>query len=208
MTTPSWQISGQYYETCSCDFVCPCIPGQLAVKPTKGSCTVAMAFQIGRGSYGSVALDGLGFIILLLTPEEMGKGNWSVGLIADERASGEQRDAITAIASGGAGGPIAALGPLVGKFLGVESAPIRFDRTGVEWSVSAASLVDMAAKGAMGLDPSVTEPIYLENTGHPAASRFALAHASRSRVNALGLTWTDTSGQNHGQYAPFSWRNT
>ena len=205
MATPSWQISGQYYENCSCDFVCPCIPGQLAVKPTKGSCTVAMAFQIGRGSYGSVPLDGLGFIILLLTPEEMGKGNWSVGLIADERASAEQRDAITAIASGGAGGPIAALGPLVGTFLGVESAPIRFDRTGVEWSVSAAGLVDMAARGAMGLDPSVTEPIYLENTGHPAASRFALAHASSSRVNALGLTWTDTSGKNHGQYAPFSW---
>ena len=28
------------------------------------------------------------------TPEEMGKGNWSVGVIADERASAEQRDAI------------------------------------------------------------------------------------------------------------------
>jgi hypothetical protein len=165
-----------------------------------------MAFQIGRGSYGNATLDGLGFILLLFTPEEMGKGNWSVGLIVDERASTEQRDAITAIASGAAGGPIAALGPLVGKFLGVESAPIRFNHTGVEWSVSAATFVDMAAKGAMGLDPGVTEPIYLENTGHPAASRFALAHASKSRINALGLTWTDTSGKNHGQYAPFSWR--
>ena len=49
MATPSWQISGQYYETCSCDFVCPCIPAQLAVKPTNGSCTFAMAFQIERG---------------------------------------------------------------------------------------------------------------------------------------------------------------
>ena len=37
MATPSWHISGQYYENCSCDFVCPCVPGQLAVKPTKGS---------------------------------------------------------------------------------------------------------------------------------------------------------------------------
>ena len=44
----------------------------------------------------------------------MGKGDWSVGLIADERASTEQRDAITAIASGSAGGPMAALSGLLG----------------------------------------------------------------------------------------------
>ncbi|MFL5516194.1 MAG: DUF1326 domain-containing protein, partial [Gemmatimonadales bacterium] len=48
MATPSWHISGQYYETCSCDFVCQCVAGQLAVKPTKGWCTIAMAFQVGQ----------------------------------------------------------------------------------------------------------------------------------------------------------------
>ena len=122
MATPSWQVSGQYYENCNCDFVCPCVPGQLAVKPTHGSCTVAMAFQIERGSYGNVLLGGLGFVVLLFTPEEMGKGNWSVGVIIDEKASAEQREAITAIASGAAGGPMAALSALVGTFLGVESA--------------------------------------------------------------------------------------
>ena len=124
MTTTSWQVDGQYYETCSCDFVCPCVPGQMAVAPTKGTCIFAMAFQIERGSYGSVSLDGLGFIVLALTPEAMGKGNWLVGVIADARATSEQREAITAIASGSAGGPMSAVGPLVGKFLGVESAPL------------------------------------------------------------------------------------
>jgi hypothetical protein len=206
MATPSWQISGQYYENCNCDFVCPCVPGQLAVKPTKGSCTVAMAFQVGQGSHGTVSLDGLGFIVLLFTPEEMGKGNWSVGVIVDARASAEQRDAITSIASGSAGGPMAALSPLVGKFLGVESAPIRFDRSGAEWSVTAPGLVDIAAKPAMGINPNATEPLHLDNTGHPAADRFALAHPVRSQVTALGLSWKDMSGKNHGQYAPFSWR--
>ena len=58
MATAPWRISGQYYETCSCDFVCPCLPGGMAVKPTKGSCTFAMAFQIERGTYGTVGLDG------------------------------------------------------------------------------------------------------------------------------------------------------
>ncbi|HLK46985.1 MAG TPA: DUF1326 domain-containing protein [Bryobacteraceae bacterium] len=207
MATPGWQISGQYYETCSCDYVCPCVPGQLAVKPSKDSCTFAMAFQIERGHYGNVRLDGLGFIILGLTPEEMGKGNWSVGLVADERASPEQRDALAAIGSGSAGGPIAGLSQLVGKFLGMETAPIRFDREGMKWSVQASKLVDMAAEGAKGINAASGEPLYLENTGHPAADRFALARASRSHVHALGLAWDDVSGKNNGQYAPFSWKS-
>lgn len=207
MATPSWQVSGQYYETCSCDFVCPCVPGQMAVRPSQGSCTFAMAFQIERGSYGTVSLDGLGFIVLGLTPEAMGKGNWSVGIIADDKASTQQRDAIAAIASGTAGGPMAALSALVGTVLGMESAPIRFDRSGVKWSVTAGSFVDMAAEGAMGIDPAATEPLHLDNTGHPAANRFALARASRSHVHALGLAWDDAGGGNNGQYAPFSWKS-
>ena len=207
MATPAWKVSGQYYETCNCDFVCPCLLWQMTVTPSKGTCAFAMAFQIDRGSYGSVSLDGLGFIVLGLTPEAMGKGNWSVGLIADERASGEQREAITAIASGSAGGPMSALSGLIGNFLGVESAPIRFERSGAKWSVKASSLVDMAAEGAKGINPAATEPLYLENTGHPAADRLALAHASKSHVHALGLTWDDASGKNNGFYAPFSWHS-
>jgi hypothetical protein len=179
----------------------------MTVSPTKGTCTFAMAFQVERGSYGAVPLDGLGFIVLGFTPEAMAKGNWSVGLIADERASADQRDAITAIASGAAGGPMAALSGLIGTFLGVQPAPIHFDRSGAKWSVTAAEFVDMAAEGAMGMNPATTEPLHLDNTGHPAADRFALARAARSRVLALGLTWEDVSGKNNGQYAPFSWRS-
>lgn len=160
-----------------------------------------------QGSYEAVTLDGLGFIIVGLTPEAMGQGNWSVGVIADERASDDQREAITAIASGSAGGPMAAVSGLVGSFLGVESAPISFDRKGARWSITAASLVDVAAEAAMGIDPSATEPLHLDNTGHPAATRVALAHALRSHLDALGLSWNDASGRNSGQFAPFSWRS-
>jgi hypothetical protein len=207
MAAQSWQISGQYYETCSCDFVCPCILTQMQAQPSKGTCTFAMAFQIDRGNFGAVSLDGLGFIVLGHTPEAMVKGNWSVGVIADDRASAEQRDAIAAIASGAAGGPMSGLGGLVGKVLGVESAPIKFERSGVKWSVNAGKSVDMAAEGAMGINPAATEPLALSNTGHPASDAISLAHASKSHVHALGLAWDDASGKNNGQYAPFSWRS-
>ena len=207
MAAPSWNISGQYFETCSCDFVCPCILGAMAVRPSKGSCTFGMTMQIERGSYGSLALDGLAFVLLGYTPAEMGKGNWSVGLVIDERASAEQRDAITAIASGSAGGPMAPLSGLIGKFLGVEPAPIRFERSGLHFAVKAGNLVDMAVDGQKGIDPGATEPMFLENTGHPVSNRLALAHASKSHVHALGLSWDDTSGKNNGHFAPFNWRS-
>jgi hypothetical protein len=207
MAGESWKVNGQYYETCSCDFVCPCILQQMAVEPSKGTCTFAAAFQIEKGSFGSASLDGLGFIVLAFTPEAMGKGNWSVGLVIDDRATTEQRDAITAIASGSAGGPMAGLAGLIGKFLGVESAPIKFERGGARWSVTAGSLVNMAAQAAMGVNPTATEPLHLTNTGHPASDDLSLAHALKSHVDALGLKWNDTSGKNNGQYAPFNWRS-
>jgi hypothetical protein len=165
-----------------------------------------MAFQIDLGRYKQIALDGLGFIVLGSTPEAMAKGNWSVGLIIDERADPAQREAISAIASGAEGGPMAALAGLVGSFIGTELAPIQFDRHGPTWSVASSEFVDMAAEAAMGMNPDAAEPLVFENTGHPAADRFALARALRSHVHALGFEWDDESGKNNGQYAPFSWQ--
>jgi hypothetical protein len=166
-----------------------------------------MAFQIERGRFGDIVLDGLGFIVLGFTPGAMGKGDWLVGLVTDARANAEQRDAIVAIASGSGGGPMAAVTGLVGTFLGVEAAPITFERSGVSGSVKASSFVNMAASGAMGINPAAGQPLELDNTGHPAANRFTLARASKSHVNALGLKWDDLSGTNNGQYAPFSWQS-
>lgn len=177
----------------------------MTAKPSKGSCTFAMGFRIDQGKYGDVPLNGLGFIVVGMTPEEMGKGNWSAGVMVDERANAEQRDAITAIASGAAGGPMAALSGMITKFVGVESAAIRFEQDSMKWSVHASTLVSMSATPAMGIDPAASEPLRLSNTGHPANSSVLLARAVESHVNAFGLSWNDASGHNSGQYAPFSW---
>jgi hypothetical protein len=206
MAAPSWHVRGQYYETCNCDFVCPCVPAQMAVQPTKGTCIFAMAFHIEEGRYGTVGLDDLGFIVIGSTPGAMADGNWSVGVVVDERASPEQRDAIAGIASGAAGGPMAALSGLVGTMLGVAPAAIEFTRTGESWSVNAAPRVRMAAKGATGLNPGAA-PLQLAHTGHPAADTFSLARAEASHVSVFGVAWDDTSGRNNGQYAPFAWQN-
>ena len=205
MATPAWQVNGEYFETCSCDFVCPCIPSNLAAKPTKGDCTFAFAFQVDRGRFGTVTLDGLAFAVVGWTPGVMGEGNWKVGLIVDERASAEQQQAIAGIASGQAGGPMAALGPLIGTFLGVEKKPIRFEKTGLKRSVSIPGVLEQAVEGvASAANPA--ETLVIDNTLHPVNARLALAHAAGSRLRAFGLNWEDSSGRNNGHFAPFAWQ--
>jgi hypothetical protein len=207
MPTPSWRISGQYYESCSCDFICLCIPSGMSITPSKGTCTVAMAFQVEQGKFGHVPLDNLGFIVVARTPEAMAKGNWQLGIVVDERASPEQRDAIGAIASGAVGGPMSALSSLVGNFLGMQPASIHFDRQGHKWSVRAKDAVEIKGAGVVGIGPHATEPLHFDYTGHPAADRFAIAHACESHIHALGISWDDVSGKNNAQYAPFSWQS-
>jgi hypothetical protein len=163
-----------------------------------------MCFRIENGVFGDVSLNDISFVVLGRTPGEMIQGNWTVGVLVDERATQAQRDAIAAICGGQAGGPMVALGGLIGNFAGVDTAAITIENKGLSWSVSAPNKVDMTLEGVVGIGGG-TEPIYLDNTGHPANTRFALARAGRSHVHALGIDWDDTSGVNNGQFAPFSW---
>ena len=205
MGTASWQISGEYFEACSCDSVCPCPTSGLAARPTKGSCDVGLVFHVERGRYGNTTLDGLNFAVLAHTPGPMIQGNWTVGVVLDERASAQQREALTTIASGQGGGPMAALGPLIGSFAGTEAKPIRIESSGMRRSVSIPGMLDLAVEGIPGAFRE--EPIYFENVAHPAASRLALAKASRSHLHGFGIDWDDTSGRNNGHFAPFSWKS-
>ena len=200
----AWQIRGEYFETCSCDYLCPCPTSNLSARPTQGWCTFAFVQHIDQGHYDGVQLDGLNFAIIGRTPEEMAKGNWTVGVITDQRASPEQQQAIVGIASGQAGGPMAPLGPLIGTFAGVESRPITFDKDGLRRATSIPEMLDQALEGVSGANG--VEPIYLDNVAHPVSTRLGLAHGTCSHVHAFGIDWDETSGKNNGHFAPFNWQ--
>ncbi len=200
----SWNIKGQYMETCNCSFICPCIGSNLTAVPTEGDCKAAVAMKIDSGSKDGVALDGLSFVVLMKAPGAMADGNIKVGLIVDERANDAQVDAITAIATGAAGGPMAALGPLVGEMAGVERRPISFESDGLNYAVKAGDLVDQELEGVASVSKP-GEPIFIENTAHPVSSRLALAKAKRSEFRAFGIDWNDASGTRNGHFAPFAW---
>jgi hypothetical protein len=206
MAQVAWQVAGDYFETCSCTFLCPCISSNMASRPSHGDCYFALAFHIDRGRYGTVTLDGLSFAVIGYTPAAMGEGHWSVGVVVDERASQEQRDALAGIGSGQAGGPMAAVGPLVERVLGVEARPITYKKDGMKRSLSIPGVLDQSLEGVPS-PVKAGEPLYVDNTLHPANARLALARASSSRLSAFGLRWEDMSGQNNGHFAPFSWKS-
>ncbi|HZS66715.1 MAG TPA: DUF1326 domain-containing protein [Burkholderiales bacterium] len=199
-----WRIEGQYMESCNCTFLCPCIGSNLTARPSEGDCKAAIAMRIDKGEKDGVKLEGLSFIVLLHSPGAMAEGNMTVGLIVDQRASEAQVKAIADIATGAAGGPMAALGPLVGKVAGVEKRPIRFEKDGMHFRVTAGELIDQSIEGVPG-PARPGEPIYLDNTCHPVNSRLALAKATRSKFDAFGIRWNDSSGTRNGHFAPFAW---
>lgn len=199
-----WRIEGQYMETCNCNFLCPCITSNLTARPSEGDCKAAVAMRIDKGYKDDVKLDGLSFIVLMHSPKAMAEGNFTVGLIVDERASDKQVEAIGAIATGAAGGPMAALAPLVGKVAGVEKRPIRFEANGMNFAVKAGELIDQAVEGVPG-PARPGEPIYIDNTAHPVNSKLGVAKATRSKFNAFGIRWDDSSGTRNGHFAPFAW---
>jgi len=197
----AWQISGRYAETCNCDYVCPC-PTSGLTKTTHGYCIFAMWFQVERDRFEAVNLDGRSFVVVAHTPGAMGAGNWKVGLLVDDKSNAQQQEALSAIVSGQAGGPMANLAPMIGEFAGVETAPIRIEGNGKSWSVSAGTFVDEALEGTAGLGG---EQMYLDGTGHPANTRLALANAKKSHIHAFGIEWDQEDGRNNGHFAPFDW---
>jgi hypothetical protein len=200
----NWHVDGEYMETCNCAFLCPCITSNLTARPTEGDCKAAVAMRIDKGEKDGVKLDGLSFIVLMHSPGAMGDGNITVGLIVDDRASDPQAEAIAAIATGSAGGPMAALGPLVGRVAGIERRPIQFDVDGLKRTVRAGELVDQACVG-MASAVAPDQAIGVDNTAHPVNSRVSLAKATRSSFHAFGIDWDDATGTRNGHFAPFSW---
>lgn len=204
-TPTRWRIEGDYFENCNCDVVCPCLfsPGPpMTAQPTAGACEVPLAFHIERGSYGDVSLDGLNAVVALRTPGVMGAGNASVALYLDERADERQREALQAIFSGAAGGPPAALAPLITTVLGVKTVPIHWHKEGKRRAVEIPGVASLAVRAVPSMNPD--EEIWASNAHPLAMERLAMAVGDAGSTFAdYGMRW-DNAGKN-AHYAPIRW---
>lgn len=138
-----WALKGSWSDTCSCKVSCPCFFGS---GPTEEFCEGSSLFEVEKGHYGGVEIDGLTAIVTYRA------GKWTRIYVA-ETATPEQADAVAAVI------------PLAVPFLGmgpieaVEVVPISVERTETMVKYAAPeSMVEIEiVMGANG------EPVRLEN---------------------------------------------
>src|ERR1700758_3361529 len=137
----SWKLEGSYFETCSCNVVCPCT-ASLALGATRDRCRVTLVFNVKDGQIEGTDVSGLTVAAVADTPKVMSEGDWRLGVFIDAAASDEQAEKLGAVFSGALGGPMAGLGPLIGENLGVHREPIEVKEDGLRHSVRIGNSVD------------------------------------------------------------------
>jgi hypothetical protein len=205
MAEQNWSLSGEYMESCNCDYLCPCIYTNPQGPATHDNCIAVMVFRVDEGRSGAIRLDGLRFALVIRSGRVMADGNWIFGVIVDAGADGPQRQELAAIAGGEAGGPPGLIRQhLVADFRGVEYKPIAFVIDGFTRRTEIPGLLSFEIDGVLSRNRS-GEPYYLDNTGHPASRRLALARAKEARVHAFGVDLELRGQGNNGHFAPFAW---
>jgi hypothetical protein len=122
-----WRIKIEHLMACNCNWGCPC---SFNSPPTFGTCEAALAYRVVQGQYGDVALDGLKWVLAAIWPGPLHEGNGRGVVYLDARATGARREALEAIATGKAGGPIGIFMSTVNAGLEVHAASIEFRSAG------------------------------------------------------------------------------
>jgi len=133
----------------------------------------------------------------------MAEGNWSVALYLDGRASAQQRQALEAIFTGEASGPMTVFSPFFATILGVKSVPITYHIEGKRRSVEIPRILHAAVHPLPSTDPN--NEIWALNA-HPFSPKLAMAVGDYNSTRTdYGISW-DNSGKN-GHYAAINWSN-
>jgi hypothetical protein len=201
--TEKWKVSGTYFEACNCVLACPCVFPNSPNIPTGGDCTVLVGWHIEQGLFAGVALGGLNVAMAIYSPGDMGLGNWKVALYLDERASGAQKDALTQIFNGQAGGQMAGIAPAIGQMLGVSSKKMEYQAKGRTRSLEIAGISKAEIEAIEGLDGT---EITLNNLASVIAPGYPIVQAQSRQLSYhdYGMNW-EISGKN-GFYSPFTYQ--
>ena len=196
----SWKIQGTYFETCSCDLVCPCT-ASLALGASNDYCRAMLVFNVKDGEVEGTDVSGLTVVAVADTPKVMSDGNWRLGVFLDAKASDEQAEKLGGVFSGALGGPMAALGPLVAENLGVEKAEIEVREDGLVHSIKIGDAVDVEIEDVVPFGVESGEPARLEGIFHPAGSELTIARANRARIDAFGISYEGKSAFSKSDFA-------
>ena len=197
----AWSLQGTYFETCSCEVVCPCT-ASLSLGADYDRCRVTLVFNVVKGDVEGTDVSGLAVAAIADTPKVMTEGNWRLGVFIDAAASDEQAEKLGAVFGGQLGGPMEMLGPLVSESLGVERAAIEVREEGLRHSVKIGDAIDFEIEDIVPFGVESGEPARVAGIFHPAGSELNISKATRSRINAFGIEYEGKAGFSTSQ---FSW---
>jgi hypothetical protein len=163
-----------------------------------------LAWHIEQGRFGQIDLDGLNAVLAVHSPGHMMETKWKVALYVDERANQNQRDALTQIFSGQAGGHLAGVAPLIGEVLGVKAVPIEYRSEGKRRSLRMGEIADAEIEGLPGQDGgdvTIANHPFTAVPGFPAV----VAKSKQMRFSDYGLKW-EVSNKN-GFFSPFAYQS-
>ena len=196
----SWNLSGNYVETCSCELMCPCNLS-LDHGATYDYCRVTLVFDVSKGAVDGTDIAGCKVVLIADTPKVMTEGNWRVGVFIDEQATDAQFDKLVQVFSGQLGGPMAGLAPLIGEMLGVERAAIEVDDDGLRHRVRVGSAIDFQIEDIVPFGVETGEPVRFSGMFHPVGSDLTMAEAKQSRINAFGIQYEGKTGLSKSGFA-------
>ncbi len=198
----NWKVEGQYFESCNCEVLCPCLLTHAQARPTEGHCDVVLGFHVDKGNFGNVDISGLNAAQALITPGPMAQGGGTFALYVDKRANNEQRAALEAIFGGTAGGPPAFTSAIAPNRLPTKVAEINFSADGNVRKLSMPGIAEVTVEGVLGHDGKT---VWIDNAPHPLTSRLAAAKGTSASYGDHSLKF-ENSGRN-GHFAPISWSN-
>jgi hypothetical protein len=198
----AWQIEGHYFENCSCEVPCPCTVS-LDMGADYDRCQVLLVFHVDSGEVEGVDVGGLTVAAVGDTPKVMSEGNWRLGVLIDDAASDEQAEKLGAVFGGQLGGPMEALGPLIGEMLGSERVPIEVSSEDGTHRVKVGDDTEVEVQDVVPWGKENGEPVKLTGAFHPAGDTLTIGKATRSHINAFGLDFSNEGKS--GFSSRFSW---
>jgi len=206
---PKWQVSGDWFDVCSCSVPCPCT---FAQAPTNNECEGVLAYHINQGLYGPTKLDGLNVLGIGGFKGNIWSGNVkaSGGFFFDERADEKQREALQMIFSGRAGGFMAEFAKLFGDVRGMAFAPIRFELAPdlSSWRAEIPGKVIASAEALTGPMTPPGKRVQTLNapgseTGPGTVATWAVSTNDEVNVPEMRFQWTRKGKSS--KHIPFNW---
>lgn len=136
-----WNLKVEILMACNCDWGCPCA---FEAPPTHGTCEAALAYRIVQGKFGDETLDGLEWVLGAVWPGPLHELNGRAVVYLDSRAKGAKREALEAIATGKAGGPIGIFMSTITDGIEVLTAPLEFNFDGKNSSFRVGETIEVA----------------------------------------------------------------